>query len=74
MYQGIFVLLSYISMTFILINYITDEKHIKILIYSFVALIIAEGLLGVGEYFGLDFHQSALGNWLITPASMKDVN
>lgn len=74
MYQGIFVLLSYISTTFILINYINDEKHIKILIYSFVALIIVEGLLGVGEYFGLDFHQSALGNWLITPSSMKDLN
>lgn len=71
MYQGVYVLLSYIILTFLLINYVNEEKDIKIIAYSFVVIVIAEGLIGVGEYFGLDFFQTSLGKWLITPANMK---
>ena len=36
MYQGIFVLLSYMVLVFILLNYIRNERDIKIIAYSFV--------------------------------------
>lgn len=73
-HQGIFVLLSYMLLTFLLINYTYNEKNIKIFVYSFVALIIAEGLLGVGEYFGIDFFQSHVGRWLITPKNLQGIS
>ena len=71
MNQGIFILLCYIIITFILMNYIRDERDVKIVVYSFVAVTIAEGLLGLSQYFGHDFFQTTLGQWLISPAGMK---
>lgn len=74
LYQGIFVLLSYIVLMFLLINYTYNEKNIKLFTYAFTALIITEGLLGVGEYFGIDFLRSSFGTWLITPKSLQGIS
>lgn len=67
MYQGVFVLLSYAVLMFILLNYIRYETDIKIIVYSFVILTVLEGVLGISQYFGFDFLQSDLGKELITP-------
>lgn len=74
MYQGIFVLISYISIVFISMNYIENERDIRILMYSFAMITIVEGLLGVGQYFGYDFMQSPIGHGLITPQKLQNVN
>ncbi len=74
LHQGILVLLSYIALMFLLINYSYNEKNIKIFTYAFTALIIMEGLLGVGEYFGIDFLRSSFGMWLITPKNLQGVS
>jgi len=76
MNQGVFVLLSYMVLTFIIMNYIQDQRDVKIIVYSFLALTVAEGLLGLGQYFGHDFIQTSLGKWLILPAQLKgyDIN
>lgn len=71
MYQGMSVLLCYMLITFILINYTNDERDVKIIVYSFVAVTIVEGLLGLSQYFGYDFLQSPLGQWLITPKELE---
>lgn len=73
MYQGIFVLLSYVTLTFILINYIRDEMDIKIVIYSFVLITIFEGVLGLSQYFGYDFLKTSIGQWLMAPAGYKGI-
>jgi hypothetical protein len=67
MYQGVFVLLCYMVLMFIVLNYTRNEKDIRIIVYSFVILTILEGVLGIGQYFGYDFLQSDLGMSLITP-------
>jgi hypothetical protein len=67
MYQGVFVLLCYMVLMFIVLNYTRNEKDIRIIVYSFVILTILEGVLGIGQYFGYDFLQSDLGRSLITP-------
>ncbi|MDW5299408.1 MAG: O-antigen ligase family protein [Sedimentibacter sp.] len=72
MYQGIFVLICYIVLTFILINYTRNERDVRIIMNSFVVLIAIEGLLGIGEYFGIEFFQSSLGKWLITPSELRE--
>ncbi|WP_312700296.1 O-antigen ligase family protein [Sedimentibacter sp.] len=67
MYQGVFVLLSYVILLFILLNYTRNEMDIKIIVYSFVILTVIEGVLGLSQYFGFDFLQSGIGKSLITP-------
>lgn len=71
MYQGFFVLISYIIIAFILINFIRNERDINIIIYSFIALVIVEGILGLGQYFGFDFFKTSIGQWLISPTLLK---
>lgn len=66
MYQGVFVLLCYMVLMFIVLNYTRNEKDIRIIVYSFVILTILEGVLGIGQYFGYDLLQSDLGRSLIT--------
>lgn len=70
MYQGIFVVFSYMILLFILINYVNSEQDIKIITNSFLALVVVEGILGLGQYFGFDFFQTPLGKWLISPKSL----
>ena len=67
LYQGVFVLLSYIILMFIMLNYTRNERDIKVIVYSFVLLTVLEGLLGLSQYIGFDFLQSDLGKSLITP-------
>lgn len=71
MSQGIFVLLSYIVLLFIIINYIRDERDINVIINSFMILVILEGILGLSQYFGFDFFKTSLGQWLISPSAIK---
>ena len=71
MHQGIFVLISYIMLLFIIINYVNSERDIKIIINSFIALVIMEGILGLSQYFGFDFFKTSIGEWLISPSVLK---
>jgi len=70
MHQGIFVLLSYVILMFIMLNYTRNEFDVRIIIYSFVLLTVLEGLLGLSQYFAFDFLQSELGKSLIIPRSI----
>jgi hypothetical protein len=72
MNQGIFVLISYIVLTFILMNYIRDERDLKIIVFSFIALIIAEGFLGIGQFLGYDLFKTTFGQWMITPEHIRE--
>lgn len=67
MYQGTFVLITYILLTFLMINYVNNENDIILFSKAFMFLIIIEGMLGLGQYFGSDFFKSQLGLDLIIP-------
>lgn len=71
MYQGMWVLLSYVTITFLVINYINSERDIKLFLYAFIFLIIVEGIIGIGQYFGFDIFNSKLGNYLIIPGGVE---
>lgn len=70
MYQGMFVLLSYILITFLTINLVNNERDLTLFIKTFLFLMIVEGIIGVGQYFGLDFFQTKLGKDLILPNNL----
>lgn len=70
MYQGMFVLLSYVLITFLTINFVNNEKDIKLFVNAFLFLMIVEGIIGVGQYFGLDFFQTNMGKSIIIPSNI----
>lgn len=70
MYQGMFVLLSYVIITFLTVNFVNNERDVNLFINAFLFLMIVEGIIGVGQYFGLDFFQSKLGKSLIVPSNL----
>jgi len=70
LYQGMYVLITYTLLTFLMINYINNENDIKLFSKAFIFLIILEGILGFGQYFGADFLQSKLGIDLMIPDNL----
>jgi len=71
MYQGMFVLLSYMLITFLTINFVNNERDVNLFMNAFLFLMIVEGVIGVGQYFGVDFFQTTLGKGLIVPSYLK---
>ncbi len=71
MYQGMWVLLSYIMITFLVINFVNSERDIKLFVNAFIFLIIVEGIIGVGQYFGFDIFNTKFGNSLIIPSGVN---
>ena len=71
MYQGMFVLLSYVSLTFLAINFVNNERDVTLFMKAFLFLIIAEGIIGITQYFGFDFFQTKIGSTLILPAKLR---
>lgn len=71
MYQGMFVLISYVLITFLTINFVNNERDVSLFAKSFLFLIIIEGIIGVGQYFGFDFFQTAIGKELILPNNLQ---
>lgn len=67
MYQGMFVLLSYVILTFLTINFVNNERDVNLFVNAFLFLMIVEGIIGVGQYFGFDFFHTKLGKDLIVP-------
>jgi hypothetical protein len=71
MYQGMFVLLSYVLITFLTINFVNSERDVNLFVNAFLFLMIVEGIIGVTQYFGFDFFQTAIGKSLIVPGNLK---
>lgn len=70
LHQGMYVLITYSLLTFLMINYINNESDIKLFTKAFIFIIIVEGVLGVGQYFGADFLKSKLGIDLMIPNNL----
>ncbi|NYB74501.1 O-antigen ligase family protein [Sedimentibacter hydroxybenzoicus DSM 7310] len=70
MYQGMFVLLSYVTITFLTINFVNNKRDVNLFVNAFLFLMIVEGIIGVGQYFGFDFFQTSIGKSLIIPGNL----
>ncbi|WP_313346669.1 O-antigen ligase family protein [Sedimentibacter sp.] len=70
MYQGMFVLLSYVLLTFLTINFVNNKRDVNLFVNAFLFLMIIEGIIGVGQYFGFDFFQTEIGKSLIIPGNL----
>ena len=74
MYQGMFVLISYVLITFLTINFVNSEGDVTLFVKAFLALMIIEGLIGITQYFGFDFFQTKVGTGLIVPGRLHVEN
>lgn len=74
MEQGMFVLLSYVVITFLTINFVNNERDVRLFVRAFLFLMIVEGALGVGQYFGHDFFQTGFGKSIIVPGNIQVEN
>lgn len=70
MYQGMFVLLSYTLLTFLTINFVNNKRDVNLFVNAFLFLMIVEGIIGVGQYFGFDFFKTEIGKSLILPNNL----
>ena len=68
MFQGIFVLIGYMLVMVTLINMVQTEKHVKVLMGTFIGLGLVVGALGAGQYFGYDLFRSEFGLEMIFPS------
>ena len=71
MYQGMFVLISYVLLTFLTINFVNNERDVNLFVKAFLFLMMVEGILGIGQYFGFDIFQTKIGNNLILPNNLQ---
>lgn len=69
-YEGIFVWLSYLIITFLTINLARTKKDIKILLGAAFTGIILISILGGFQFFGLDLFKSDFGKHLILPKDL----
>lgn len=74
MYQGMFVLLCYVAITFLTINFVNSDRDLSRFANVFLFLMIVEGILGVTQYFGFDFFQTGFGKSLIVPGNIQVEN
>lgn len=69
-YEGIFIWLSYLIITFLTINLVKNKKDIKILLGAAFVGIIIISVIGSFQFFGLDLFKSNFGRHLILPKDL----
>lgn len=71
-FQGMGVLLCYIITTFIIINFVNNERDVKIILSGLIFSAVVIGLIGIGQYLGLDLFKSLIGRKLILPRELYE--
>jgi O-antigen ligase len=66
-FEGTYVLLCYMVMLFYIINSVNSERNVKWIVYPVAVVSGLLALLGLSQYFGHDFLQTAIGQKLIVP-------
>lgn len=64
-YEGMFVILCYLLVSFIAINMIDGESSVKKLIYPLMVSAVLIGIIGVFEYMGYGILETAFGKRII---------
>lgn len=66
-YEGMVVLLCYIAILFIAIQYLDNEDSIKFVLGALMISATIISIIGIFQYLGLDFFQTAIGKNLMLP-------
>jgi hypothetical protein len=72
-FQGVWVMVAYGLVIATVINYVQNEKHVKLLIGSYIFVGILTAVIGMGQYFGHDFFRTDFGKYLILPENLHHI-
>src|SRR6056297_2938784 len=72
-FQGVWVMVGYVFIIASIYNIVDEEKQVKYIIYSFIFSAVAVGLLGIGQYFGLDLFKTMFGRYIILPENLHNI-
>lgn len=68
-YEGLWVILAYLAVMFIVINLVDNEKQLMLIFSGLALSAFLIGLIGVFQYFNMDFFQTAVGRRIMLPLS-----
>jgi hypothetical protein len=66
-YEGMYTLLCYLALLFIVINLVRSEKQVQFLVKILMASALIIGIIGLFQFLGLDLFRSNFGKRLILP-------
>ncbi len=66
-YEGVYVIISYILLMFIAINFVENEKQVRILTGVLLASATVAGMIGIFQFIGFDLFKTNFGKLLILP-------
>lgn len=72
-YEGMYVLIAYMVILFIVINLLDNEKQLKILFGGILISALAIGIIGMFQYFNMDLFQTGFGKKLMLPVKYWDM-
>lgn len=70
-YEGALVLLAYLTIGFLALNFVQNEKHIRLILGCLFVSAGLIGVLGIFQFFGLDLLRSEAGRALILPVGFR---
>lgn len=73
-YEGAYILLSYLAILFTTINLVDNEKLIKVMLTGLFVSASIVGIIGIFQFFGMDFFKSDLGRLFILPKEYRANN
>jgi len=73
-FESIFVLLGYCVVAYYTFLVLKSERDFQYVYYFLVVLSLIMSLLGVFQFFGLDFFNSELGRNIIVPPELRDID
>ncbi|HEX9058777.1 MAG TPA: hypothetical protein VF941_01205, partial [Clostridia bacterium] len=73
-YEGVLVLVSYVVIMVATANIVVEEKQIKLLLGALFISAGLIGIIGVFQYFGLDFFRSEFAKCVILPSNLRNMN
>ncbi|SHJ60902.1 O-Antigen ligase [Dethiosulfatibacter aminovorans DSM 17477] len=72
-FQGVWVMVAYGLVILAALNLVQNESHVKIMTGSYILLGLAVGVIGLGQYLGLDFFKTDFGKYLILPENLHNI-
>lgn len=68
-YEGMYVLIAYMVVLFIVINLLDNEKQLNLLLGGLFISSMIIGIIGTFQFFNMDFFQTIIGKKLMLPIS-----
>jgi O-antigen ligase len=59
-FEGVYVILTYILMMFATINFVKNEKHVKIVTIGILVSAIVLGVIGILQFIGIDIFERSI--------------